>query len=263
MEDLNMWSMQLEPMQWFIFIIAGLGTGIINTLAGSGSLITLPIFMFFCGLPADVANGTNRIGALLQSMAGVQAFKKSGEVSFKGVEWLVGAAVLGGMVGAGIASVSGKETMEGVIKYLMIVMLIILLVNPKKWIQETTASISNNKKPFTLFIFFLIGIYGGFIQAGVGIFLLAGLVLAARYSLKSSNAIKLLVVFFFNLPAIIIFFVQGQVHIGFGLMMAIFQSVGAVLGVRLITRIPHANMWIHRLLILIVSVACLKLFGVF
>ena len=60
-------SIDMTLLDWGIFLVAGITTGIINTLAGSGSLITLPIFIFVCGLPAPIANGTNRIGVLLQS----------------------------------------------------------------------------------------------------------------------------------------------------------------------------------------------------
>jgi uncharacterized membrane protein YfcA len=113
-----------------------------------------------------------------------------------------------------------------------------------------------------LLVFLVVGFYGGFIQAGVGIFLLAALVLAARYSLSEGNGIKLLIVFCFSVPALIIFFLHNQVYVGIGLAMAFFQAIGAVLGVRFVARVPNANIWIHRLLILIVAVSALKFFGV-
>ena len=80
---LELFATDLSVLQWIFFAIAGLITGVINTLAGSGSLITLPVFIFICGLPADVANGTNRIGALFQSATGVRAFQKNGETPYK------------------------------------------------------------------------------------------------------------------------------------------------------------------------------------
>lgn len=254
---------ELSFLQWIFFAFAGLLTGVINTLAGSGSLITLPVFIFICGLPADVANGTNRIGALFQSATGVRAFQKQGELHTKGIAWIAVPIVLGAALGAQIAVSLDEKMMNYSIGGLMVFMLVVLLVNPKRWIRETEASLSHNKKPLNILAFFLIGIYGGFIQAGVGIFLLAGLVLLSRYSLKASNGIKLLVVFLFNIPAIIIFFKMNQIHFGYGLAMAVFQSVGAYMGVNWIAKIPNANVWIHRLLILIVIASALKFLGVY
>ncbi|MEZ6093137.1 MAG: sulfite exporter TauE/SafE family protein [Pirellulaceae bacterium] len=94
-------------------------------------------------------------------------------------------------------------------------------------------------------------------------FLTCGLVLVAHYSLKDANAIKLAVVTLISVPSIIVFAVNHQIHYGLGLLMAVFQVIGAMVGVRLAKRIPNINVWIHRLLIVLVSVSALKLFGIF
>ncbi|MEL6675665.1 MAG: sulfite exporter TauE/SafE family protein [Bacteroidota bacterium] len=256
-------SMDLSLGSWILFLIAGVVTGVINTLAGSGSLITLPIFNLICGLPLTVANGTNRIGALIQSGVGLYSLHRTGQFSGKGAAWLVGAALLGAILGANLAVSLDETMMNYTIAGLMIFMLAVLLVNPKQWIRESEASAEGNRSLKNLIIFFLIGAYGGFIQAGVGVFLLAGLVLSAKYSLKAANGVKLLIVFCFSIPALYIFLSQGMVHWGFGLSMAASQSVGAVLAVRWLSKVPQANVWIHRLLILIVIAAALKYLGVY
>lgn len=258
MEDLFTIDLGLWPA--VLFAIAGVLTGVINTLAGSGSLITLPIFIFLCGLPAPIANGTNRIGAIIQSLVALRSYQKSGVTSFKGTGWLVAPAILGAIVGSQIASGLDEQTMNYTIGGLMVFMLLVLLVNPKRWIQESAVDQKQLKRPLTFFVFFLIGVYGGFIQAGVGIFLLAGLVLVSKYSLSAGNGVKLLIVFAFSIPAIMIFFLHDQVHIGYGLLMAFFQSIGAWLAVRFIAHVPNANVWIHRLLILVVAAAAAKFF---
>lgn len=250
----------LSPTGWILFAVAGVFTGIINTLAGSGSLITLPIFIFLCGLPAPIANGTNRIGVLIQSIVGVYSFQRSGKLETKGAPWLLVPIVLGGILGAVVATDLNEQAMNYTIGGLMIFMLFTLLLDTKRWIKESDVDVSRNKKPLSLLIFFAIGFYGGFIQAGVGIFLLAALVLAARYSLVAANGIKLLVVLVITVPALVIFIGYGQVHFIFGLLMAVFQAIGAVIGVRVIAKIPNANVWIHRLLIVIVIVSAAKFF---
>jgi len=251
--------MDLQAYQYVLIVLAGIFTGIINTLAGSGSLITLPIFVFMCGLPADVANGTNRVGAFLQSGVGFYAFSRSGGAgTLKGSLWLVLPAVAGAIPGSLIAAQMNERMMNLAIGILMVIMLGVLLVDPKRWLRESAATSSRNKKPWIILIFFLIGVYGGFIQAGIGIFLMASLVLAAHYSLSASTGVKLIIVFLLNIPTLIIFFAYNQIHFGFGLLMAVCQSVGAVLGVRFATKVPNANTWIHRLLILIVIISASK-----
>ena len=123
-------------LDWGIFLVAGITTGIINTLAGSGSLITLPIFIFVCGLPAPIANGTNRIGVLLQSGVGLATYVKSGKETFDGASWLVTPTVLGAILGAFIAVELNEETMNLVLGALMVGMFFVLLMKPSRWIHE-------------------------------------------------------------------------------------------------------------------------------
>ncbi|MFK7846533.1 MAG: sulfite exporter TauE/SafE family protein [Rhodothermales bacterium] len=258
LEDL--FAIDLSFWNWVIFIVAGIITGIINTLAGSGSLITFPIFIFLCGLPAPVANGSIRIGAIIQSAVAVRSFQKSGTTSFEGTTWLIVPAIVGAVAGSQIAASLNEQMMNYTIGGLMVFMLLVLLVNPKRWIRESSVDQKRLRSPLSIVVFFLIGMYGGFIQAGVGIFLLAGLVLVSGYSLRAGNGVKLLIVFCFSIPALAVFFYHGQVHIGYGLAMAVCQSLGAWLAVRFVAHMPNANVWIHRLLIVIVAVAAMKFF---
>ena len=105
-------GIDLSTAEWLLFLVAGVGTGIINTLAGSGSLITLPIFVFICGLPAPVANGTNRIGVLVQSGVGLATYRKRGALDLAGTPRLLVAIILGAIVGAVIAVDLNEETMN-------------------------------------------------------------------------------------------------------------------------------------------------------
>ncbi len=254
----DLFSIDLSLLDWMIFMVAGIVAGIINTLAGSGSLITLPIFVFLCGLPATIANGTNRVGVLFQSAVGLHAYQKSGAISFEGSIWLVVPTVLGAILGSLIAVDLNEETMNLVLGLLMVFMMIVLLIKPSRWLHDLPVAKERNKHPLTIAAFFLIGVYGGFIQAGVGIFLLAGLVLISRYTLRSGNGIKLLIVLIFAIPTLAVFLWFNQVHLGYGLAMALFQAIGAYLAVKFVVHIKNADVWIHRLLIAIVAIAAAK-----
>ncbi|GAB4406353.1 MAG: sulfite exporter TauE/SafE family protein [Bacteroidia bacterium] len=254
-------GIELDLAGWLLFVFAGIFTGIINTLAGSGSLITLPIFLYICGLPPGVANGTNRVGVLIQSLVGSWGFWCSGKLPTNRLLLPMLIAIAGAYLGSTIATRLDERIMNYSIGALMVLMLAILLVSPERWLRSGTPGGQRNHHPGMLIAFFFIGMYGGFIQAGVGLFLLAALVLLGGYDLVSANAIKLLAVLWFNIPAFIVFMRSGQVHLGYGLLMAVFQSVGAWLGVRFASRIPGANRWIHRLLVVIVIVSAVKVLG--
>ena len=256
-----MWeSIQLSIPDLILLAVAGVFTGIINTLAGSGSLITLPIFIFICGLPPSVANATNRIGVLMQSLVGTGKYYKTMPEIFKGSAWLTIPAVLGALLGSKIAVGLNEEVMRFTLGGLMVLMLFILLLKPQSWLKTGTAGGENRKTWKSILIFFAIGIYGGFLQAGVGLFLLAAMVLVSNYSLKQANGLKLMLVLFFTIPSLILFFYYGKVHVFYGVLMGVFQAIGAWLGVRFVSKIDNADKWIYRLLIVIVAVSALKFF---
>lgn len=251
--DLNIW-------QFLLFAGVGILTGIINTLAGSGSLITLPIFIFMCGLPPSVANATNRIGVFMQSAMATGKYVQEKPELFKGSLWLIVPSIIGSLVGSKIAVDLTERTMNMAIGILMAIMLAILLLKPERWLAPDKTVHTKHNTPLSIVVYFLIGIYGGFLQAGVGFFLLAGLVMVSKYSLSQSNGLKLFLVLAFTAPALILFMYYGKVHYGYGLLMGVFQAIGAWLGVKYVMKIPNANLWIYRLLIIVVAASVLKFF---
>ncbi len=222
-------------MEWVFYlavIAAGFAAGFINTLAGSGSLITLPLLIFL-GLPANIANGTNRVAILLQNMVAVGSFRRQRVLDVRGGIMLAIPAMIGAVIGAQIAVNLDEFIIRRTVGILMVVMFFVVLIKPRQWLEGKTG----NKKGFSLilkiFVFFLIGAYGGFIQAGVGIFLLAGLVLGAGYDLVKANAVKLLIVLCFTVFALIIFILNGQVEWKTGLVLALGNMTGAWIASRI------------------------------
>ena len=110
-------------------------------------------------------------------------------------------------------------------------------------------------------MFFVVGIYGGFIQAGVGVLLLSALVLGVGYSLNHANMIKLVIVLLMALIALPVFMLNDQVHWGLGFLMAIGQAIGAWAAANYATRVPNANVWVRRLLIVIVLISIVRFIG--
>ena len=245
---------------YLILIVAGILVGFINTLAGSGSLISLPLLMLL-GMPADLANGTNRIAILLQSFVGVSSFKQQKVFEFREGIWLSVPAVIGSVIGALLAVDLDEKTMTRAIGGLMIVMFFLIIFKPEAWVKGQAGKIRAKPSLLQIFIFFGIGLYGGFIQAGVGFFLLAGLVLGAGHDLIKANAIKNLVVLLYTPFALAVFIFNDQVHWIAGLTLAAGNMIGAFVAARV--AVSWGAKFVRIVLLVVIFGASIKLLGLF
>ncbi|MBI3960086.1 MAG: sulfite exporter TauE/SafE family protein, partial [Chloroflexi bacterium] len=247
---------------YVLAILAGIAAGIINTLAGSGSAVTLPMLVFL-GLDAGVANATNRVGVAVQNIAGIATYQRSGKLDIGGSFWLTLPAMLGAVVGTYIATILDNDQMEFAIGAMMVIILITIFINPNKWLREHSEVKDGRPDLGVLALFFVIGAYGGFIQAGVGVFLLAAMVLGAGYSMVHANAIKLVIVLALTLVALVVFIWSPvEINWGIGLLMAVGQSIGAWAAAKFAVSVPNANKYVRWLLIVVVIYSILKFFGI-
>jgi uncharacterized protein len=215
-------------MTWFeviLLVVSGILAGFVNTLAGGGSIISLSLFIFL-GLPADVANGTNRIGVLLQTLTSVFTFGQKKVLDFRKGAWLGIPAVIGSIIGAQVAVDIDRNTFEKAIAIVLLLMIFFIVFKPSVWMGNAEKAA---KKPgwLQLFFFFLIGVYGGFVQVGVGYFLLAALVLVAGFDLVKANALKVWIVLLYTPFALLVFIKNDQVDWAFGLTHAAGNIIGA------------------------------------
>jgi uncharacterized protein len=213
-----------------ILLILGVGVlcGFINTLAGSGSLISLPALMFI-GLDPHVANGTNRIGIFFQNIVSSTTFYRRKLLDIKVGFYLAFPTILGSVAGAFIVLELPDRVVEIVVAVVLFMMLIPMFINPKQWLQGKDISLQKVNYPLRISLFFLIGVYGGFIQAGVGIFLLSALVLNTGYDLVKANALKVFINLIFTPFALGVFIIAGKVDFVAGLVLAVGNSAGAYL----------------------------------
>ena len=220
-------------MEWYLYlavVAVGIVAGIINTLAAGGSLLTLPVLMAL-GLPPNMANGTNRIAIFLQNVVGVRQFHREKVMDFPSGFKVGIPAAAGAIAGAFIAVNLNDEVMKLAIAGVMILVFFLILLKPNRWINshETHPPI-----PYwvQVIVFFFVGVYGGFIQAGVGFFLLTSLVLGSGFELVKANALKLLIILLYT-PALLIFFMNGDVNLWIGLVLAVGNMTGAWIGTKI------------------------------
>jgi hypothetical protein len=245
-----------------LIFLAGMTAGIMNVLAGSGSVVTLPALVFL-GLPADVANGTNRVGITVQCLVGTETYRRGGKLQTEGVGWLIAPTLVGTAIGAWGASQLDAAQTNIVIGVVMIGMLVVLLVDPKRWIDPGGKNFEGRPPWWMMVIMLGVGLYGGFIQAGVGVMMLAALVLGAGYEIVPANAVKMLIALIFTAVALAIFAFDGQVNWTYGALMAVGQGTGGFVGAKFAVESDEADIWIRRLLIVIVIVAASKFLGLF
>jgi uncharacterized protein len=238
-----------------LLALAGFAAGFINTLAGAGSVISLAV-LDLAGLPVGAANGTNRVAILLQTALAAGRFKKQGKLSVRPHLGIILPAIAGGVLGALLAGQVSGPVLRRSIGVCMALTLIPLFMRPARWLQGSAERETRPAGPLKMISFFLIGIYGGYVQLGVGVFLLTALVLAAGLDLVRGNAVKLLIAFCYTVPALAVFAANGLVRWDLGLVLAAGNMLGAWTATHEAAR--RGAPFIRRLLIAVVMVASVR-----
>ena len=208
----------------------GLAAGVVNTVAGGGSMLTVPLLVML-GLPGTVANGTNRVGILVQNLAAMRGFHRGGVAALQESVPILLPLCAGALVGAAAVSQVSDEAFERSFGLLMLVVLA-----PTLWAPR--ASQANHRPwpaPLRTAVFLAIGAYGGAFQAGVGIALLLALG-RTEHDLVTANAIKVIVIAAVTLLSLPVFLIEQQIAWGPALVLAAGFGVGGQLGARLALR---------------------------
>lgn len=249
---------QME-ISWFnvmILLIAGFAGGFVNAVSAAGSLITLPAFIF-AGLSPAQANATNRIAILIQNFSSVSAYRTKGIKTEPYMWWAALAAIPGAIAGAWFSLKIPDDMFTKILSVVMILFLVITLSNPLKNVTKQNERMSLGYKISGLVLFFLIGIYGGFIQAGTGFFIMAAGLLHHRFDLIKTNLYKALVMFTYTIAAVLMFMWKGDILWLQGIILALGMGAGAFSGVR--WSMVVSEIWLKRVIVVIVSAMAIYL----
>ena len=247
----------IEVGKLALLVLAGGIAGFVNTLAGGGSLLTIPALIFL-GIPSTVANATNRVAVLLQSSLGAERFRRKGQLDFHDAWQAAVPGLLGAILGALIASNLSNAVFDFILGLVLIVVLLTMFIRKPTGGGETPPW---TKSPWVrLPVFFLIGVYAGFIQAGVGFLLISAITILLGQDLVKTNAIKLLVVVFFTILSLVVFAIYGKVLWHYGVLLGVGSMAGAWVGVNFaVQRGAGAVRWV---IVAAVALSSLRLFGV-
>jgi len=250
--DFEIWKIPL-------ILVVGLTAGFVNTMAGGGSLLTLPLLIFL-GLPSAVANGTNRVAIEVQNILAVLGFRSKGVANFRLSLQFALPAVLGAFVGARIAVDMPDVLFRRVLAVVMVLVLGLILWNPTRRLRGAEAPLTPARRVVAFVAFFAVGIYGGFIQAGVGFLLMATLVGITGLGLVRVNAHKVFIVAVYTLLALAVFALDGKVDWVVGAVLAVGNGAGGWLAGLL--AVSKGERVIRPVLVVAVLAMALRLSGI-
>lgn len=243
-----------------LILAAGTAAGFINAMAGGGSLLTMPVLIFM-GLPSATANGTNRIALLVQNVIGIWNFRSKGYFDWKLGLILSIPAVIGSLIGASFAVSIPDGLFNKILAVIMIVIVIFVVWQPHKKMASEAKPATKGRLITSCIIFFFVGLYGGFIQAGIGFLIIASMSFIFGMSLVGANAIKLFVGGVYIFASFFIFIIHGEVNWLLGFILAIGNGLGAWIGSHF--AVSKGDKWIRVVLLIAVVLMAGKLFGVY
>lgn len=251
---------ELSVLSVSLLVSMGFLAGIINTMAGGGSNLTIPALMVM-GLPADIANATNRVSVFFQSITAARGFNKHGKLDIPDLKKIVGVTLVGGLAGSLVASYMPPEFLKPTLLTAMVLMAGLILFKPAVVAPpEGTIPLKISESSSSIPMLLLAGFYGGFVQAGVGFILIAAVAGSLRYDLVRSNALKIVCTLGFTAIALIVFIWNDQILWLPGILLAVGSIVGAHLAVKITINLSQrALKWFLFIMTLVASAAALML----
>ena len=247
----------MDAQLWQFALLTGVGVaaGIINVMAGGGSLMSIPV-MIFLGVPGPVANGTNRISIIAQNIVAIRTFLRRGFADFRLSLSLAAAAIPGGILGAMVGVHLDGVWFDRVVAAVMVGVLIYMQLPGGKRTGESRPLTRPRLVAGHILMFFA-GCWGGFIQIGVGFILMPILHRVLGLDLVRTNMHKVFIALSYNLVAIFIFAAAVTIHWQFGIALALGNAIGGYLGARF--SVQGGERWIRRVFTLVLLVFVAKL----
>ena len=235
---------------------AGFVAGAINTIAGGGSLLTLPLLIFI-GLPATVANASNRLSVFIGGVGATHSFSRRGLIPKGWLGFALPPALVGVVLGTWGALRIGDVAFERVLAATLVLAAVWIIWQPIESPPDGAPPPPQGRRRVVLLVaFFAMGAYSGFIQAGVG-FLVMAVMAAQGVDLIRANAFKAPLVLAFTALATALFAFSGVMDWGAGLALAVGQFFGSKLGVHL--QVLKGQAWVRNVLTAAIVIFALRL----
>ncbi|MGF1532458.1 MAG: sulfite exporter TauE/SafE family protein [Bernardetiaceae bacterium] len=247
-----------ELWHYALYLAGGILAGGINTLSGGGNNLTFSI-MLLLGLPANIANGTNRLGILIQNFWGSATFYRNGLLDLKIGLFLIPPSVMGAVWGAFVAVDIDVELLENIVGGLMLLLIPTIFKKSKPKVKF------GQRLPFwkrlLVWVAFLgIGFYGGLVQGGIALVIVPLLAEVVGMSFIRANAIKMLITLVYTLPVFGIFVAYGQVDWWLAILLSVGQVIGTWIATDFALNNPNANKVARWLLAFMLTLTVIQIF---
>jgi uncharacterized protein len=243
-------------VSWYeypLIILVGFIAAFLNTVGGGGSLFSVPILTFI-GLPITMANATSRVAILFQNIFAVGGFRSKGvELPWPYAIYLGLASLGGGVLGSFLASTMSDAVFKKIFVVVMIFSVGLVLFDPFK--SKGDEKLSGKHQLIGSFLFLFIGVYGGFVQAGIGFLVIAVLSMVNNLSLVKSNYVKVFAAIVYTGVSVIVFAWQDKIDWFTGLILAIGHALGGWYASR--WSVKAGEVWIKR--VMVVSVIAMAI----
>ena len=249
-------SASLAGLPWpslVLLFLSALAAGVINSMAGGGTLLTFPSLLA-AGVSPVAANATSTVALMPGSFSAGWAYREElGRFGRKAIVWLMAASALGGFVGATLVTVVGDALFRRMVPWLILgATALFIAQGPLQHLRERRTTNATSGRVFEgshlaalVCAHFAVSIYGGFFGAGMGILILAELGFAGLTNIHQMNALKSFGAVLINLTATLAFLAGGQVHLRLALVMAVGAILGGWGGGKLAQRIGQRSVrWI-------------------
>lgn len=245
----------MSGLQALLVALAGVAAGTINTVVGSGTLITFPVLLGI-GLPPVTANVSNTVGLAPGTFVGAYGYRRE-LVGQRGRAIRLGtASALGGVVGALLLLILPPGAFETVVPVLIGLALVLVVAGPRltRWLETTPHAATNSVRPVLWITTMLTGVYGGYFGAAQGVILMACLELMLTETMQRRNALKNVLAGLVNGVAAVVFIATTHVDWTAAALIAVGSMLGGLLGARIGRRLQPA---VLRAVIVIVGVTAL------
>lgn len=245
----------MELYKILLIIVTGFGAAFLNTVGGGGSLFSVPILTFL-GLPITSANATSRVALLFQNFFAVGGFRSKGvELPWPYSLYLGISSLIGGFIGAKLAATINDESFSRIFVGVMILSVLLIVFDPFK--SKGVERLTTKSQVIGTILFFFIGIYGGFVQAGIGFLVIGVLSIVNHLSLVKSNYVKVFSAIVYTGVSVVVFALEGKIMWITGFVLAIGHALGGWYASR--WSVDKGDVWIKRVMVLSIIAMAIKL----
>src|SRR5512145_1931490 len=219
---------------------AAVAAGVVNAIAGGGTLLTFPALMA-AGVSPVAANATNTLALWAGQLSGAFAYRRHLRDERRMAILLAIPSAIGGLAGSILLLALPEQSFEAVVPWLIVFACALLALQSQ--VKTLLQRVRGHDHPAALwFVQLLVGVYGGYFGAGIGIIMLAAMGILLPTSQQHANALKVLFSFLINGVAAVYFFGAGAARLPEAALMAVAASIGGWIGARLAQRLPPAGM---------------------